>query len=264
MNEPIFDTRVGLRGNTSQHESHSGHALTRERSTQLSHALARTWSSALNTRIKPSNPNDDEDKEHMKLKRTKATLPEIPPGVEDHPRWREFTGQQAQHERSIARLRESLAAIDADRTAAASELSEARVAEALGESVGDRVSKAKTRVRDIDERHTELRESLAAAIEAARRFAQREPSIRREIAAETQTAVMAAYVRLVELFGEQLEAMAPINRELLRLRSLHAGIPEIAAGVYFDDLIPRRVDGLQNRAAAFIDRAAALGIHVEL
>ena len=191
-------------------------------------------------------------------------LPEIPPALENHPRWLQHEADVQRFATAAQNIRQELGDLEREHARVAAAVTEDAVQEVLG---GDaeataRVLAGKRRSTELEHEIATRRDRLAVQEEAERRVAARAAQIRAEIASETQDAVADAYLALMTQLAAKFADVRPVNDRLLALRATHAASPALERAVWFDELRPLVIGGYPNKMEVFLQVAREMGIDV--
>jgi hypothetical protein len=198
----------------------------------------------------------------MRLRGTKA--PERPVAIDDHPEWIAFVARLNELEAAAGQVRREIGDKTDALQAARVNLHEAEVAVALGEddAAAGRAATLRDGVAALEREIEQLRQALAPRVEAARRFKDRQAALRERLADEQRLAVVALHKALTLQLVAGLEALDPINRQLLELRR---AFPAAAADLAFADYLrPMRGPAGLNPAGVFADRVRQSGVAFEV
>jgi predicted nucleic acid-binding Zn-ribbon protein len=199
------------------------------------------------------------------LSKLTKKLPEVPVGVDEHPRYLQHQADMQRLVTAIDVTRTELTSLDARRADIAADVAEAGVQQALGESdAAARVSAGKRRLGDLDQEIGERRERLASQEEARRRLTTRTGEVQAAIEQEIAEAVRDVHVTLLAHLAQALEQARPISDRLLELRARHGESVALQGAVWLDGEITPATgsSGLPNRAELWRRQARKVGVDV--
>jgi len=196
------------------------------------------------------------------LSKLSRKLPELPPTVDEHPRFLEHVGDVQRVATAIDVTRRELTAVEATRTQVASDVTEAAVEMELGVAdAAARVESGKRRLAELDQQISSHTERLAHQEEAHRRLTARTADVRAAVARGIDTSIRDVHVTLLTQLAQKLEELQPINDRLLALRARHGGSPVLQEAIWFDELSPAVASsGLPNKADLWRRAARNVGV----